>query len=47
MYGAADGAPTVEVSVSESEAEVSGTPPTSVIFAEGSASATLGWRLTE
>ena len=39
--GATDAALTVEVSVSESEASVSGTPSTSVTFAAGSASATL------
>ena len=39
--GATDAAVTVSVSVSESEASVSGTPPTSVTFAAGSASATL------
>ena len=39
--GATDAALTVEVSVTETEAAVSGTPPTSVTFAEGSASATL------
>ena len=39
--GATDAALTVTVSVSESEASVSGTPPTSVTFAAASASATL------
>ena len=39
--GATAAALTVAVSVSESEAAVSGTPPTSVTFAAGSASATL------
>ena len=39
--GATDAALTVEVSVSESKASVSGTPPTSVTFAAASASATL------
>ena len=39
--GATDAALTVSVSVSESEASVSGTPPTSVTFAAASASATL------
>ena len=39
--GAAAAALTVAVAVSESEAAVSGTPPTSVTFAAGSASATL------
>ena len=39
--GATDAALTVTVSVSESEASVSGTPPTSVTFATASASATL------
>ena len=39
--GATDAALTVSVSVSESEASVSGTPPTSVTFAAGSASVTL------
>ena len=39
--GATDAALTVAVSVSESEASVSGTPPTSVTFAAASASATL------
>ena len=39
--GATDAALTVAVSVSESEAAVGGTPPTSVTFAAGSASATL------
>ena len=39
--GATDAALTLTVSVSESEASVSGTPPTSVTFAAASASATL------
>ena len=39
--GATDAALTMTVSVSESEASVSGTPPTSVTFAAASASATL------
>ena len=39
--GATDAALTVSVSVSESEASVSGTPPTSLTFAAASASATL------
>ena len=39
--GATDAELTVEVSVSESEAALSGTPPTQVTFAAGSASATL------
>ena len=39
--GATDAELTVEVSVSESEAAVSGTPPTQVTFAAGSASAAL------
>ena len=39
--GATDAALTAEVSVSETEAMVSGTPPTSVTFAAGSGSATL------
>ena len=39
--GATDAALTVEVSVSESKASVSGTPPTSVTFAAASASVTL------
>ena len=39
--GATDAALTVTVSVSESEASVSGTPPTSVTFAAASASAAL------
>ena len=39
--GATDAALTVEVSVSESEASLSGTPPTSVTFAAASVSVTL------